>query len=273
MRPTLVLRHGSRSLSLTERAVSIGRLEECEVLLDGAQISRRHARIVPTPEGPLLVDRSRFGTWLNGAQVVAPSLLRTGDVILIGSHEFVVEMGTAEPLGRPERGLRPALTTWRRRYGIAEALGTLALVLAALAVRDLAGSLVLAAVAGSLAEAGWFYGVLLLRDWRRERAHARQGGCAPRPLRELAHDLLLEFGAAERVDGFLLRPCCLWLGLRLAGGWPGLLAGKLAADLLFYGPLLSFLHWRSANAPAAALPPSDPHRRETTATEVPLTPR
>lgn len=225
MRPTLVLRHGSRSLPLTERAVAIGRLEECEVLLDGAQISRRHARIVPTPEGPLLVDRSRFGTWLNGAQVVAPSLLATGDVILIGSHEFVVELGNAEPLGRPERGLRPALATWRRRYGIAEALGTVALVLAALAVRDLAGS------------------------------------------------LLLEFGAAERVDGFLLRPFCLWLGLTLAGGWPGLLAGKLAADLLFYGPLLTFLHWRNANPPAAALPPTDPRRRETTATGVPLIPQ
>ena len=62
MRPTLVLRHGSRSLALAGRAVAVGRLEECEVLLDGAQISRRHARIVPTPEGPLLVDRSRFGT-------------------------------------------------------------------------------------------------------------------------------------------------------------------------------------------------------------------
>lgn len=272
MRPTLVLRHGNRSLPLTERAVAIGRLEECEVLLDGAQISRRHARIVPTPEGPLLVDRSRFGTWLNGAQVVAPSLLRTGDVILIGSHEFVVEMGNAEPLGRPERGLRPALATWRRRYGIAEALGTVALVLAALAVARLSGSLVLAALAGSLAEAGWFYGVLLLRDWRQERAHAREGGCAPRPGRELAHDLLLEFGAAERVDGFLLRPGCLWLGLTLVGGWPGLLAGKLAADLLFYGPLLSFLHWRNANPPAAALPPIDPRRRETTASTLPLIP-
>lgn len=271
MRPTLILRHGAHRLPVTERAVAIGRLAECDLTLDGAQISRRHARIVPTPEGPLLVDRSRFGTWINGAQVVAPSLLQPGDVILVGSHQLHIELGEPGPEARRVTGFRPLVATWRRRYGLAEVLGTVALVLAALLVRQATGSLVLAALAGSMAEAGWFYGALLLKEWRRERTQARADGCAPRPLRELAHDLLLEFGAAERVDGLLLRPLCLWLGLRWTGGWPGLLAGKLVADLLFYGPVLSLLHWRDANRARASA--ADPRRRQTTATDIPFLPQ
>ena len=79
MRPSLVLRYGDRRFTLSRGAIAVGRLEECELALDGPEISRRHARIVATPEGPLLVDRSRFGTYLNGSQVVAPTLLQPGD--------------------------------------------------------------------------------------------------------------------------------------------------------------------------------------------------
>lgn len=271
MRPILVLRHGERRLSLSEGAVAIGRLEECDIALDGAEISRRHARIVATPEGPLLVDRSRFGTFLNGAQVVAPSLLEAGDRILVGPHELFVEAGAPSPVPDDPGGLGRALGTWRRRYGLAELLGTAALVGAALAIQRLTGSVIAAALAGSLAEAGWFYAVLLGREVGQERRKARLGGFVPRPVRELGRELLLEFGAAERADGLILRPLCLALGLRWVGGWPGLLAGKVAADLLFYGPVLSLLHWRDANrGPRPPAAPVDARHRQTTAAGLPL---
>ncbi len=270
MRPTLVLRHGRHRLLLTEGAVAIGRLAECDVPLEGAEISRRHARIVATPEGPLLVDRSRFGTFLNGAQVVAPSLLQAGDVILVGPYELQVEFG--EPSAPKEKGggIGRQLAVWRRRYGVAELCGTVALIGVALLTQTLTGSTVAAALAGSLAEAIWFYTVLLGREYRQERRNARLGGFVPRPLRDLGHELLLEFGAAERVDTLLLRPLCLGVGLAWLGGWPGLLVGKVAADLIFYGPVLSLLHWRDANREAARAAPPDPRRRETTASGLPL---
>jgi hypothetical protein len=270
MRPTLVLRHGHRRLSLTEGAVAIGRLEECDVLLEGAEISRRHARIVATPQGPLLVDRSRFGTVLNGSLVVAPSVLQAGDVIQVGPYDLYVELGEATPAPADLGGFGRQLALWRRRYGLAELVGTVALILAALLVRKTTGLLVLAALAGSLAEAAWFYAVLLAREVRQERASARLGGFVPRPLRELGRDLLLEFGAAERVDCLLLRPLCLGLGLAGIGGWSGLLAGKIVADLLFYGPLLSLLHWRDANRNTLRAQAADPRRRETTASGLPV---
>lgn len=273
MSTTLVLRCGTRQVPLTGYPIAIGRLAECELALEGAEISRRHARIVPTPEGPLLVDRSRFGTFLNGEQVVGPSLLSPGDVILIGRYDMVVEeteTNLLTTLGQ-RSGWRQGFAAWRRRYGVAELLGTLALILAALAIQRATGSFIAAALAGSLAEAGWFYAVLLVREYRQERKEARVGGFEGRPLRELGRDLLLEFGAAERLDGLVLRPLALGLGLGYIGGWRGLLAGKIVADLLFYGPILSLLHWRNAGRPGGrGRGGGDGSPRQTTATGLPM---
>lgn len=273
MPTTFVLRCGTRQFPLAGYPVAIGRLPECDLALEGADISRRHARIVPTPDGPLLVDRSRFGTFLNGEQVVAPSLLSAGDVILIGRYDLVIE-ATDAPLAaslREQTGWSNRFAGWRRRYGLAELVGTLALILVALGIYRGTGSVVVAALAGSLAEAGWFYAVLLVREYRQERTEARVGGFAPRPLRELGRDLLLEFGPAERVDGLLLRPLCLGIGLTCVGGWLGLLLGKLVADLLFYGPVLALLHWRNAPRRGGRGPiDGEGQSRITTATGLPM---
>jgi hypothetical protein len=273
MPTVLILRCGTRLLPLIGHPVAIGRLPECELALEGAEISRRHARIVPTPEGPLLVDRSRFGTFLNGAQVVAPSLLVPGDVILIGRYDMIVELADGPQAVRHDgpKAWRQSFAAWRRRYGVAELVGTAALVLAALAIQRTTGSIVAAALAGSLAEAGWFYAVLLVRQSRVERKEARVGGFEARPVRELGRDLLFEFGAAERLDGLVLRPLCLGLGLWLIGGWPGLLLGKLVADTLFYGPVLALCPWRGAGRPGGRdLGDGDGRRRQTTATGLPI---
>lgn len=273
MPTSFVLRCGARQFPIAGYPVAIGRLPECDLFLEGADISRRHARIVPTPDGPLLVDRSRFGTFLNGEQVVAPSLLSHGDVILIGRYDMVIEATEAvlPPPLRERTGWRPRFAAWRRRYGLAELIGTLALILVALAIQAATGSVIAAAFAGSFAEAGWFYAALLVREYRHEQIEARVGGFEPRPLRELGRDLLLEFSAAERLDGLVLRPLCLGLGLIWVGGWGGLLAGKLAADLLFYGPVLSLLHWRNAPRPGGKgrLDPEN-RARITTATGLPM---
>jgi hypothetical protein len=269
----LVLRCGARLLPLSGNTVAIGRLPECDLALDGVEVSRRHARIVSTPEGPLLVDRSRFGTFVNGAQVIGPSLLAPGDVIVIGKHDIMVEEADAHHpvVARNQAGWRQRFAAWRRRYGVAELVGTAALVLATLGTQRATGSIVLAALAGSLAEAAWFYTVLLVREARQERREARVGGFERRPLRELGHDLLMEFGAAERLDGLVLRPLCLGLGLKLVHGWLGALLGKLAADLLFYGPVLALFHWRGAGKSGGGDGDGEGDgRRQTTSTGMPL---
>jgi len=71
----LVLAHGDRRWALGGRPISIGRLTECDIILPGDKVSRRHACVVSTPNGPLLVDSSRHGTLINGEQIQAPWLL------------------------------------------------------------------------------------------------------------------------------------------------------------------------------------------------------
>lgn len=274
MTTALFLVHNGRATPLSNGAVAIGRLEECQVVLDGREISRRHARIVATPEGPLLVDRSRFGTDVNGFRLAAPALLRDGDLIRVGTYELPVTASPWEFRAQPDLALaspgwRTRVAEWRRRYGWSEAMAAGVAVLVALAALNAGASVPIAAIAATLAEAIWFYGTLTWRDLRRERqeAAANDASLPPKRADTLWRDLALEFGVAEAVDSLLLRPICYTAGLYWFGVAPGILAGKLIADLLFWGPVLSLCHWRFAARPIAQ--PSADRRRSTTANRPP----
>jgi pSer/pThr/pTyr-binding forkhead associated (FHA) protein len=87
---------GGRLVSLTdgrEYAVAggsllIGREAGCDVVIESKNVSRRHAEIVATPKGYLLIDSSTNGTIVNGERVRGQRLLARGDVIRCGDDEF-----------------------------------------------------------------------------------------------------------------------------------------------------------------------------------------
>ena len=80
----LVLTDGSR-LPLTEAIFSIGRLPDCDLTIDDALASRRHAEIRPEPDGYRLVDLGSLnGTTVNGTKV-KEHLLGDGDLIGIAA--------------------------------------------------------------------------------------------------------------------------------------------------------------------------------------------
>jgi hypothetical protein len=274
MTPPLALIYDAREIPLAGRAVQIGRLPECEVLLDGAEVSRRHARIVPTPNGPLLQDRSRYGTRVNGAQLIAPHLLHEGDVIQIGPWMLGVTRATGQGSAQlgPTAGWRARLQHWRRRYGASELTGTVAAVCVAVLTFRQSGSHIAAGYAASLAEMLWFYGVLAVRDLRRTAREASRSGAIldGHTVRSVLRNIALEFGAAEAFDALLLRPFAIAAGLHFLGGPFGALAGKLVADGVFYGPVLRLLHWRLGGR-AVQEPPREleQRRRATTNTRPP----
>ncbi len=274
MTSPLFLVHRDRAIPLSHGALAIGRLEECQLVLEGREVSRRHARIIVTPGGPLLVDRSRFGTEVNGARLAAPALLRDGDRVRVGPYELSVTASPWEVGAHPDAETVaprwPArLLAWRRRYGWSEALAALVAVLVALGTLQAGVSVPLAALAATLAEAVWFYGTLTLRDLRRERREAVAAGLSlpPSAAAQALRDLALEFGAAEAADSLLLRPVCYAAGLYWIGGVGGILVAKLVADLLFWGPVLSLCHWRPAAQPTPG--PATERSRATTATRLP----
>jgi hypothetical protein len=138
--------------------------------------------------------------------------------------------------------VRSKLREWGSRYLLAELAGTLAALAAALTVHAGTGSLAGAALAGSVAESVAFYGVVLRRLlpglW------AAQSGCRPaRRVLRTVRGVVTEasdFVVAEVADTLLLRPALIYLAAGWAGSglWPGLLIGKLLADVGFYAVVI-----------------------------------
>lgn len=127
---------------------------------------------------------------------------------------------------------RRGLVFWIVRYLPAEIVGTAAMVLAGLAVTiwtDAPALIALAALAGEIVG---FYVVLAIT------IYAEQVAVQPGRRRAVGRTFLLliaEFGAAELLDTFLIRPLALVAGVWLLPDpmW-GLLAGKVFADVIFY---------------------------------------
>lgn len=124
------------------------------------------------------------------------------------------------------------LGPWVRRYLPSELAGTALMLLAGTAVLHATGSPLRAALAATAAENVGFYGVAVTQVVLEQR-RAGVGGwpLALRSLRLAA----AEYGPAEAVDA-VVRPALVWLA---ASAVPqavvGLLLGKVAADLSFYG--------------------------------------
>ncbi len=84
----LVDAHG-RDFSLVGDSLDIGRLPECAVAVDDANISRRHAQLVAHGDGYTIMDSgSTNGTYVNGFRIQSPTALRDGDRIKVGNSEL-----------------------------------------------------------------------------------------------------------------------------------------------------------------------------------------
>ena len=99
---TLRLVQGSepgKRFSLTVDRSIIGRSTDCEIALDVAAVSRRHAAIVRDGEGFAVEDLgSRNGTYVNGQRIGAVTRLSGGDKITVCDQEFEYEAPAAPAL-------------------------------------------------------------------------------------------------------------------------------------------------------------------------------
>lgn len=76
-------------LELGTGSLLIGRLPECDVLLQDNLVSRMHARISVQHDGVVVEDlHSTNGVYVNGRRVGHSTMLREGDRILIGTTEI-----------------------------------------------------------------------------------------------------------------------------------------------------------------------------------------
>jgi pSer/pThr/pTyr-binding forkhead associated (FHA) protein len=59
-------------------------------------VSRRHCVIGPDSGQFVVIDHSRYGTFLNGHRIDGSAVLQTGDLIRIGTPGFEFRLITAE---------------------------------------------------------------------------------------------------------------------------------------------------------------------------------
>ncbi len=77
-----------REYKIETAALRFGREAGADVVVPGTQVSRRHAEIVATPRGYMLIDTSTNGVMVNGERVQNQRILARADVIKIGDEEF-----------------------------------------------------------------------------------------------------------------------------------------------------------------------------------------
>lgn len=107
---------GGRVVSLTDgreyaiagSSLVFGRDASCDVVVSGKDVSRRHAEIVQTPKGYLLVDSSTNGTSVNDVRVEGQRLLARADVITIGEEKFRFYADAVAPPPPPPGQVGPA---------------------------------------------------------------------------------------------------------------------------------------------------------------------
>jgi hypothetical protein len=132
-----------REYAIGSTGVVIGRDAGCDVVVPQADVSRRHAEIVPAEAGYVLTDLSTNGVLVNDNRVKYSVLLKRGDVIRLGSEElrFHADVASPETTGRSVRSVRP--TTGERGAGNGSSPRALWAVLVILAIVGATAFLVL----------------------------------------------------------------------------------------------------------------------------------
>jgi hypothetical protein len=93
------LRYLHHDLELFEGQFVVGRSASCQLSLDDALVSRRHAMLVVSKDGVTVEDlESRNGVIVNGQRITARIPVKPGDKIVIGTQELVLQKGL-EPHG------------------------------------------------------------------------------------------------------------------------------------------------------------------------------
>src|SRR5438093_2264073 len=114
VKPSAIGVTGGRVVSLTDgreyvitgASLVFGREAGCDVVVAGNDVSRRHAEIVQTPKGYVLVDSSTNGTFVNEERVEGQRILARADVIRLGDEQFrfYADVGPATAVPPPPPG-------------------------------------------------------------------------------------------------------------------------------------------------------------------------
>jgi pSer/pThr/pTyr-binding forkhead associated (FHA) protein len=95
----LVCLTDGREYTIGSGPMVFGREAGCDIVVPNKDVSRRHAEIMATPQGYVLVDSSTNGTFVNGERIEMQRILTRADVVRVGDHEFrfYADLATEKP--------------------------------------------------------------------------------------------------------------------------------------------------------------------------------
>ncbi len=101
----LVCLTDGREYTIGSAPMVFGREAGCDIVVPNKDVSRRHAEIMATPQGYVLVDSSTNGTFVNGERIEMQRVLARADVVRVGDHEFrfYADLATEKPRGGSRR--------------------------------------------------------------------------------------------------------------------------------------------------------------------------
>jgi hypothetical protein len=161
---------------------------------------------------------------------------------------WLIERIAPAPSRRPPR--RPRVIDWVSRDGLAECAGIACAFLGSFIVRRATGNSIAAAYGAAWGESIGYATVIVTRDFL-TASRAVRGAAETFSARRaggVVSGLLAEFGPAALLDSFVTRPLAMGLGVRLLGLKLGVVAGKVAADTLFYIPVIFMYERRTRSA-------------------------
>jgi pSer/pThr/pTyr-binding forkhead associated (FHA) protein len=98
-------------VELREGSLLIGRLPECDVMIDDGLVSRMHARVSVRDSSVIVEDlHSTNGVYLNGVRITHSAVLREGDRLLIGTTEASLFESRPDAQVASQRGRRDSET-------------------------------------------------------------------------------------------------------------------------------------------------------------------
>lgn len=90
---TALLVADGKRMVVAASGATIGRSRDCDVVLDDANVSRRHAEVRPRGDGWIVADLgSTNGVTVNGVRIEQAQVLRPGDRVEVGTTTMTFEL-------------------------------------------------------------------------------------------------------------------------------------------------------------------------------------
>jgi hypothetical protein len=149
------------------------------------------------------------------------------------------------------KGFKAKLKEWLKRFLPAELFGSALAITASYLTFHITRNQIATAYAAAIADTTGFYVTLATQSTLtlRRQLHSQSQRFLWKHLLQVFKHMLLEFGPAELLDSFLLRPFFMWLfPILLYNYAAGVLVGKVVSDICFYIPVIMMAEWRAWSA-------------------------